>query len=751
MGKPIQELVRLAAEGNQGAIGELYELTYSSIYKTVKLMVKDDDVALDIVQESYIKGFQNLNQLDTPEHFQAWMKTIASNKARDYFRKKKATLFSEMENEDGDIPDFEDNCIEHLPEEVLDRAETARLLKEIIDSLSEDQRAVIYMYHYKEMTVQEIAAALECSENTIKSRLRYARSKIKEKVEDLEKKGTKLYSLSPISFFTFLLRMAKMQGITFSLDGFGKAAAAGTATVVTETAATAAESAAASSAAATGAAAAGETVAATAGSTATANAAAGAAAKAAGGAASKALATKIVAGTLAATMTVGAGAVAVNNISRQKENEAAHVIYEEMLDRYRIMSNMEYEAQIHDENRFWDELLESTLKKYPNDAHETNITKSYIEENAIRNFDFSTAHEWDYEREFEFKWGASFENDIPMPDTIFFPTMTLFQWTKELYWGDDVGDMYYTSHYALYDIDENGIDDLLLWNKANASVGEYDFYHIYSVSDGYVHAGEIQVIQNEDGNDEWHIGENGRGYWWEIDGIKYYIGIFSDGIMPWTAKMYRAPEIEWKRLIEDNEHQIYEEFLNRYKRAFEMDTSSFRMDYDRFWSEISEDILEQHPEIDLNKTNSVYLDYIPGEDFEEGIPVPDTVYEPNMDSRKLLGMKLENQDIRFAFFDINDDGVDELIVAQFSHGELGYGMPIDVYTVKDGKLIRGEADWGAVRNDAGELQHYWTLEPYQEVEYIDPGIVYINLGTECFDEWPRIEEPNLDWKILCSW
>ena len=779
MGKSMQELVRLAVEGDQSAIGELYELTYNSVYKTVKLMVKDDDTALDIVQESYIKGFQNLNQLDAPEHFQAWMKTIASNKARDYFRKKKDTLFSEMENEDGDLPEFEDTCIENLPEAVLDREETARLMKEIIDSLSEDQRAVIYMYHYKEMTVQQIAAALECSENTIKSRLRYARNKIKEKVEDLEKKGTKLYSLSPISFFTFLVRMAKMQGLTFSLDGFGKAAAAGTATVVTEAAATVAESAAASSAAATGAAAAGETAAATAGGTATANAAAGAAAKAAGGAASKALATKIVAGTLAATMTVGAGAVAVNNISRQKENEAAHVVYEEMLDRYRTMFSMEEEEQLREEERFWDELLESTLKKYPNHAHETNITKSYIEENANRNFGFSTAQEWHYEHHFEFKWGNELEENIPMPNTVYFPTMSAGQWADEIYWGEENGSSsiyytvyspamsfetywgeengsrsrHYTQYYAMHDIDKNGIDDLLLWNKEDSSAREFDLCYIYSVSDGYVYAGEIEVVQNEDGNYDWYMGGNGRGYWWEIDGITYYIGISSDGFMPWVGKVYRAPEIEWNRLIEETEDelQVYEEFLNRYKRAFEMDTSSFRIDYDRFWSEISEDILEQYPEIDLNKTNSVYLDYIPGEYFEKGIPVPDTVFEPNMDSQKLLAWKLEDEDIRFAFIDLNDDGNDELIVAEFYRGELQYSNSIDVYTVKEGKLIRGEVNWGTVLNEDGELQSYWTPETCQEIEYIKPGIVYINLGAECFREWETREEPKLDWQILCSW
>ena len=70
------KLIRMAAAGDQDAITELYELTYSSVYKTVKSMIADEDTVLDIVQDSFIKGFQSLDQLDAPENFRAWMKRI---------------------------------------------------------------------------------------------------------------------------------------------------------------------------------------------------------------------------------------------------------------------------------------------------------------------------------------------------------------------------------------------------------------------------------------------------------------------------------------------------------------------------------------------------------------------------------------------------------------------------------------------------------------------------------------------------
>ena len=96
------KLIRKAAAGDQDAITELYELTYSSVYKTVKSMIADEDTVLDIVQDSFIKGFQSLDQLDTPENFRAWMKRIATNKAKDYLNKKKPILFTDMANEDGE-------------------------------------------------------------------------------------------------------------------------------------------------------------------------------------------------------------------------------------------------------------------------------------------------------------------------------------------------------------------------------------------------------------------------------------------------------------------------------------------------------------------------------------------------------------------------------------------------------------------------------------------------------------------------
>ena len=285
-----QEMLALAAKGNQYAIEDLYRLTYNSVYKTTKVLIQDEDTVLDIVQDSYVKAFQSLDQLDCPENFRAWIKKIATNKAKDYLKKKKPILFSEMANEDGDEIDFLDERLDHYPELVIDRKETTRLMKQILDTLSEDQRLVIGMFYYEQMSVKEIAESLGCSENTVKSRLNYGRKKVEVQVKEMEKRGTKLYSLAPLPFMLSLFaREASATEIPSAavLEGIAAKCATG-------------------SAASAGTAGAG------------AKAAAHAGAMAATGAGAKALTTKIIAGVLAVTVAGGGTILALSSTDREE-------------------------------------------------------------------------------------------------------------------------------------------------------------------------------------------------------------------------------------------------------------------------------------------------------------------------------------------------------------------------------------------------------------------------------------------------
>lgn len=202
----IEKLVSKATSGDECAWSELYNKTFRNAYFVAIKITNNEDNAIELVHDAFITAFDKVNQLDDKSKFQSWLNMIVANKCRDFLRKRKPVLFSDMETEDGTLPDWEDERDDSRPEEVIDRQETVRLIAEIIERLPEDQKLCIMMYYWNELSVSEIASSLEVSEGTVKSRLNYARIKIKAKVEELEKKGTKLYGLAPIPLVVWLLK-----------------------------------------------------------------------------------------------------------------------------------------------------------------------------------------------------------------------------------------------------------------------------------------------------------------------------------------------------------------------------------------------------------------------------------------------------------------------------------------------------------------------------------------------------------------
>lgn len=233
------ELVESAKAGEQYALNRLYELTCRKALCVAIQLLKDEDQAQDIVQDSYIKAFQNLDTLSNPDKFQGWLDTIVINKCKDHLKKKKVILFSQMvSEEDSDKEwDIEDERDDFSPEANLDYKETRRLIQEMIDQLPEEQRLAIILRYMEEMPVKEIAVIMECSEGTIKSRLNYGRKSIRDKVLELEKKGTKLYCM-PLA--PFLYWMFRQQWISSENAVLGGMAAAVSKAVVTEGTTTAA-------------------------------------------------------------------------------------------------------------------------------------------------------------------------------------------------------------------------------------------------------------------------------------------------------------------------------------------------------------------------------------------------------------------------------------------------------------------------------------------------------------------------------
>lgn len=203
------EAINLARAGEERGYGFLYEKTYKSKYYLALQYMKNEEEAEDVLQEAYIKAFSKLDTLENPEAFQGWLGMIVANTAKNMLAKKRPLLFSDLAVDDeGEAFEYqiEDDDLEVQPELSYTRQETKELVHELIDSLSEEQRLCILMFHIEGIPISEIARTMECSENTVKSRLNYGRKNLRMKAEDLQKKGYKLYSVAPLPLFLMLLR-----------------------------------------------------------------------------------------------------------------------------------------------------------------------------------------------------------------------------------------------------------------------------------------------------------------------------------------------------------------------------------------------------------------------------------------------------------------------------------------------------------------------------------------------------------------
>ena len=201
--KTIKELVLSAKNGNKKAFDKLYELTSNDVWFTCVSLLKDEENAKDIMQETYITAFLKLDTLKDEEKFCGWLTAIATNKSKN---KLKGKVEYQIDDEVLIAETETDELM--LPEEYINKAEKRKVLLQIIeDTLSFNQYQVVLMFYFNELSIAEIAQGLEISEGTVKSRLNSSRAKMKTAIEDYEKKsGDKLHGVVVVPFFTTIFK-----------------------------------------------------------------------------------------------------------------------------------------------------------------------------------------------------------------------------------------------------------------------------------------------------------------------------------------------------------------------------------------------------------------------------------------------------------------------------------------------------------------------------------------------------------------
>ena len=178
-------LITSYRNGNEAAFNLLVDRYQSKVFTTIFLIVKDQDVAEDLLQDVFVKVLHTFNSDKYNEEgkFQPWLMRIAHNMAIDHFGKAKR--YPTILLEDGSNLLNSLSFAEDSSEEQRIKEETLVWVRNLIDELPEAQKEVVIMRHYLDMSFQEIAEQTGVSINTALGRMRYALNHIRKKMKQV--------------------------------------------------------------------------------------------------------------------------------------------------------------------------------------------------------------------------------------------------------------------------------------------------------------------------------------------------------------------------------------------------------------------------------------------------------------------------------------------------------------------------------------------------------------------------------------
>jgi RNA polymerase sigma-70 factor (ECF subfamily) len=173
-------LVRRAQKGSMEAFEVLVGRHRDKIYARAFSMMRNEDEAVDLSQEAWVKGWQRLKQFQGESSFVTWMTRIVINLCLDQLRKQKRQRAESIEQLEEDLGGVERQMptVTVNPTEGLERSELRRRIDDALGKLSYEHRTVLILHEFEDLEYKEIAKRMECSIGTVMSRLFYARRKM---------------------------------------------------------------------------------------------------------------------------------------------------------------------------------------------------------------------------------------------------------------------------------------------------------------------------------------------------------------------------------------------------------------------------------------------------------------------------------------------------------------------------------------------------------------------------------------------
>ena len=185
-------LVRSAQRGDMRAFEELVARHRDKIYARAYSMMRNEDEALDLSQDAWVRGWQRLGQFQGDASFVTWMIRIVINLCLDQLRKlkrKRAESLEALEEESGGV-ERQMPVTTPNPTEGLERAELRMRIDRALAQLSQEHRTVLVLHEFEQMEYKEISRQMKCSIGTVMSRLFYARRRMASLLAGLKRENS---------------------------------------------------------------------------------------------------------------------------------------------------------------------------------------------------------------------------------------------------------------------------------------------------------------------------------------------------------------------------------------------------------------------------------------------------------------------------------------------------------------------------------------------------------------------------------
>ena len=175
------DLIRLCQGGDMEAFEQLFYRHQNRVYGIALRMMNNEEDALDVTQEIFLKAYQKISKFNFKSAFSTWLYKLAMNSCIDALRKRKTAKTTPIT--DSSLKDAIIQVDVNTPEDHAILNDRERQVWEALDSLKEKERAIIILKDMEGLSYKEIAEVFKCSLGRVKSRLHEARQKLKAILE----------------------------------------------------------------------------------------------------------------------------------------------------------------------------------------------------------------------------------------------------------------------------------------------------------------------------------------------------------------------------------------------------------------------------------------------------------------------------------------------------------------------------------------------------------------------------------------